>query len=162
MLRRALASSRYVVVIAVATTLFASIALLTYEAVVVVSYVFTAVADIVRQGSASSKAAKALAAGIIEMMDVFLIAIVAQIMCLGLYSLFIDDTVPMPQWLKVGDLEDLKSQLVSVVIVVLAVLFLREAVDRGAQLDLLELAASLSLMMAALTFFMATKKGKPP
>jgi uncharacterized membrane protein YqhA len=34
----------------------------------------------------------------------------------------------VPRWLKVRDLEDLKANLVSVVIAVLAVLFLRETV----------------------------------
>ena len=128
MLRRALTSSRYLILIAIVTTLLASLTLLIYQAVAVTSVFF----DILQQGPVSIKSAKPLAAGVIEMMDVFLIAIVAYIMSLGLYSLFIDDTLPLPlpRWLKIDDLEELKDHLVSVVIVVLAVLFLREAVER--------------------------------
>ena len=44
-----------------------------------------------------------------------------------------------------------------VVIAVLAVLFLREAVARAEEFDLLQLGASLALMIAALTFFLRLK-----
>lgn len=50
------------------------------------------------------------------------------IISLGLYSLFSDDTLPLPRWLEVHSLDDLKGNLVSLVIAVLAVLFLRAAI----------------------------------
>ena len=75
----------------------------------------------------------------------FLIAIVIYIMSLGLYALFIDDKLPLPRWLEIHDLEDLKNHLVSVVIAVLAVLFLREAVAWDGGRDLLKFGAALSL-----------------
>ena len=90
----------------------------------------------------------------LEAVDVFLISIVAFIISLGLYVLFIDESLRLPRWLKIHDLDDLKSHLVSIVIAVLAVLFLREAVARAGDLDLLKLAAALALMIAALTFFL--------
>ena len=155
MLRRLFASSRYIVFIAIVGTFVASLALLVYEAVVVGSVVV----DIIREGAISTKAAKALAVGLIEAVDVFLIAIVAYIISLGLYALFVDDTLPLPRWLEIHDLDDLKDHLVSVVIAVLAVLFLREAVARAGEADLLGLGAALALMIAALTFFLA-KKGQ--
>jgi hypothetical protein len=49
---------------------------------------------------------------------------------------------------------------VSVVIAVLAVLFLREAVAWDGSRHLLGLGAPVALVIAALTFFLA-KKGKP-
>jgi uncharacterized membrane protein YqhA len=63
----------------------------------------------------------------------------------------------VPRWLKVRDLEDLKANLVSVVIAVLAVLFLRETVVWEGDRDILELRAALALMIAALTFYLAKK-----
>jgi uncharacterized membrane protein YqhA len=155
-LRRVLVSSRYLVVIAIAGTLLASLALLLYEALVVAG----AVVAIVREGAVSPKAAKALAVGLIEAVDVFLIAIAAYITSLGLYALFVDDTLPLPRWLQVHDLEDLKKNLVSVVIAVLAVLFLREAVAWDGSRDLLAFGAALALIVASLTFFLA-RKGTP-
>jgi uncharacterized membrane protein YqhA len=155
MLRRALASSRYVIVIAVLGTFLASLALLLYELLVVV----VALADVVRSGTVSPTAAKTLAVGLIETVDVFLIAIAVYITSLGLYTLFVDDTLPLPGWLEIRDLEDLKSNLVSVVIAVLAVLFLREAVAWDGSRDLLAFGAALALIIAALSFFLARKGG---
>jgi uncharacterized membrane protein YqhA len=124
MLRRLLVSSRYAVLIAVFGTLVASLALIVYEATVAA----VAVVDAVRNYSASPNGAKKLAVGLIEVVDVFLIAIAIYITSLGLYVLFVDEGLPLPRWLEVRDLDDLKNNLVSVVIAVLAVLFLREAV----------------------------------
>jgi uncharacterized membrane protein YqhA len=105
-------------------------------------------------------AGKGLAVGLIEAIDVLLIAIVALIIGLGLYALFVDDTLPLPRWLEIHDLEDLKMHLVSIVIAVLAVLSLREAVERAGSLDLLQLAAARALMIAVLTSFLSTGRAR--
>ena len=125
MLQRALSFTRYVVFVAVLAALAASVALILYQAAVVAEVIF----DAVRQGGLFPKSGKALAVGLIEAMDVFLIAIVALVIGLGLHRLFDDETMPLPRWLKIDDLEDLKGYLVSIVIAVLAVLFLRQAVE---------------------------------
>ena len=150
MLQRALILSKYVVFFAVVAALAASVALILYEAAVVVSVIFNAV----RQGGFELTSGKALAVGLIEAIDVFLIAIVALVIGLGLQRLFVDETMPLPRWLKIDDLEDLKGNLVSIVIAVLAVLFLRQAVERAGDLDLLKLAAALALMIAVLALFL--------
>ena len=153
MLQRALSLSRYVVFAAVIAALAASIALILYEAAVVAEVIFYAV----KEGGFQLKSGRALAVGLIEAVDVFLIAIVALVIGLGLHRLFVDETLPLPRWLKIDDLEDLKGYLVSIVIAVLAVLFLRQAVKRAGDLDLLSLAAALAIMMAALVFFLAMR-----
>src|SRR5262249_3270753 len=94
---------------------------------------------------------------VIEAIDVFLIAIVAYIVGIGLYSLFIDGALPLPTWLAVRDLDDLKHHLMSIVIAVLAVLFLREAVARAGEFDLLRFAAALAILTAALTLFLSMR-----
>ena len=152
-LRRILASSRYLVVVAVLGTFVASLALLVYEAIVVVG----AVVGVIREGSVSPKAAKALAVGLIEAVDVFLIGIALYSTSLGMYALFVDSTLPLPRWLAVHDLDDLKNNLVSVVIAVLAVLFLREAVAWDGSRELLAFGAALALIIAALTLFLTKK-----
>jgi uncharacterized membrane protein YqhA len=154
MLRRILASSRFMVLLPVVATFIASFALLFYEAAVVGK----AVIDTAWQGAASPKNAKALAVGLIEAVDAFLIAIALYIISLGLYVLFVDDKLQLPKWLDIRNLDDLKNNLVSVVIVVLAVLFLREAIARQSGYDLLAYGAALAIVIAALTFFL-TKKG---
>jgi uncharacterized membrane protein YqhA len=152
-LRRALSSGRYVVLIAVVGTFLCSILLMTYETVVV----FSGLVDVLRDGTFSSKSAKVLAVGLIEAIDIYLISIVAYIISLGLYVLFVDETLPRPRWLTFNDLDDLKDNLLSVIIAVLAVLFLREAVARDTDRALLELSAALALIIAVLTFFLSKK-----
>jgi uncharacterized membrane protein YqhA len=113
---------------------------------------------IIGEGHISPQGAKVIAIGLIEAVDIFLIAIAVYIISLGLYALFIDDKLPLPRWLEVHDLEDLKANLVSIVIAVLAVLFLREAVAWDGERDLLKFGAVLGLVIAALTFFLFLKK----
>jgi uncharacterized membrane protein YqhA len=153
MLQRALGFARYVVFIAVIAALAASVALILYEATVVAEVIFNAV----KQGGFQLASGRALAVGLIEAIDVFLIAIVALVIGLGLHRLFVDETMPLPRWLKIDDLEDLKGYLVSIVIAVLAVLFLRQAVERAGDLDLLRLAGALALMIVALVLFLAMR-----
>jgi len=154
LMKRTLTSSRYVALIAVVGALVGSIALLIYEAFVIAD----ALVETVRSNSLSPKLAKVLAVGLIEALDIFLIAIVAQIISLGLYVLFIDDTLPLPSWLTIKDLDDLKSHLVSSVIAVLAVLFMREAVAWDGERDLLGFGVALALVIAVLTLYLAVKK----
>jgi uncharacterized membrane protein YqhA len=154
MLRHILASSRYIVFIAVIAALLASVALILYEAIVIAEVIFNAAT----QGGFLPQPSKALAVGLIEALDVFLIAIVALIIGLGLHALFVDDTLPLPRWLKIDNLEDLKRHLVSIIIAVLAVLFLREAVERAKDLDLLRLSIALAIMIAALVLFLSLRE----
>jgi uncharacterized membrane protein YqhA len=158
MLRRVLASSRYMMVIAVVVTLIGSLTLVIYEAVVVTA----AVVDVVREGSVSPGATKAFAVGLIEAVDVFLIAVAVYIISLGFYALFVDETLPLPRWLKINDLEELKGNLVSVVIAVLAVLFLREAVAWDGNRNLAGFGVALALVIAALTFFLTSHAARKP
>ena len=153
MLRRAVTLSRYVVFVAVIAALAASVALILYEAAVVAEVILNAI----KQGGFQLQSGKALAVGLIEAIDVFLIAIVALVIGLGLHRLFVDETTPLPRWLKIDDLEDLKGYLVSIVIAVLAVLFLRQAVEWAGDHDLLRLAAALALMIAALVLFLSMR-----
>jgi uncharacterized membrane protein YqhA len=150
MLRRALMSSRYIVYIAIFGTFIASLALMVYETLVVV----VAVVELVREGVVSPKTSKTLAVGLISAVDVFLIAIAVYMISLGLYSLFIDDTLPLPRWLEVHSLDDLKGNLISLVIAVLAVLFLREVVAWDGSQDLLAFGIPIALIIAVLTFYL--------
>jgi len=150
MLAKFFSSSRYVVIIAVIGSMFASLALLLYEIVVVIGLVV----DVVQAGTPTPTTAKKFAVGMIEAVDVFLIAIALYIIGLGFYALFIDDRLEMPAWLKFRNLEDLKANLISVIVAVLAVMFLRQAIATYATEPLLSFAASLALMIAVLTFFL--------
>jgi uncharacterized membrane protein YqhA len=151
MLPRVLASSRYMMVIIVIATYVGALALIIYDTIVLA----LAIVDVIRAGAATQASAKAFAVELIEAVDVFLIAIAVYIVSVGLYALFVDDSLPLPRWLEVHNLEDLKANLVSVIIAVLAVLFLREAVVWEPGRDLPAFGAALALVVAALAFFLA-------
>jgi uncharacterized membrane protein YqhA len=155
MLGRLIAMSRHTVIIAVVGSLLASLALLLYE----ISVVVTLIVDLVREGAVTPKSAKAFAVGMIEAVDVFLIAIALYIIGLGFYALFVDDTIRLPRWLKFRDLEDLKGNLISVIIAVLAVMFLRQAIASYADEPFLTFAAGVALMILVLTLFLARGAG---
>jgi uncharacterized membrane protein YqhA len=156
MLRRILSLSRHFVMLAVGGILAGSVALLIYEGLVVAF----AVIDTIDDGKISPKTAKVLAVGLIEAVDIFLIAIVAHMIGLGLFKLFVDPDLPLPAWLKIRDLDDLKGHLASSVIAVLSVLFMREAVGWDGQRDLLQLGAAVALIIAVLTIYLVAKKPK--
>jgi uncharacterized membrane protein YqhA len=160
MLQRVLAGSRYLIIIAVVGTLIAATALLIYGFVETVHVVTEAAS----KGDVSSKGAKSLALSFIELVDLFLLATVFYIVALGLYELFIDDQIAVPSWLEIHDLDDLKSKLIGVVIVVLGVLFLGQVVTWNGERDLLGFGAAIALVIGALTYFLSTrtKKDKPP
>jgi uncharacterized membrane protein YqhA len=78
---------------------------------------------------------------------------------LGLYELFINTDLKLPEWLQIRTFDDLKLKLVGVVIVVLAVLFLGQVVAWNGERDLLRFGAGIAVVIAALTYFLSTAKG---
>ncbi len=150
MLRQTLASTKYIILVVVLSIYAGSVALILYETAVVVSGIVTTIQD----ASVSPEGGRLLAVGLLAAIDVFLIAIVGYIISAGLFVLFIDSTLPLPAWLIVRNLEDLKNNLVSVIVAVLAVLFAKEAVARTSDLDLLGLGIAVALMIGALTLFL--------
>jgi uncharacterized membrane protein YqhA len=150
MLRQMLASTKYIILVVIFSIYAGSVALILYEAIVVGSVILATIQD----ASVSSEGGRLLAVGLLAAIDVFLIAIVGYIICAGLFVLFIDDTLPLPGWMLIRNLEDLKNNLISVIVAVLAVLFAKEAVARTGELDLLGLGIAVASMIGVLTLFL--------
>lgn len=89
----------------------------------------------------------------IELADIYLLAIVLYIMALGVFSLFVSDKIPLPSWLEIHDLDDLKEKLVSVVGVVLGVFFLGRVINGAAAMDTLFMGLGIAAIIIALAFF---------
>lgn len=151
-----LGRARYLVMIAVIGALAASACLMVYGFLQGVQLV----AGLIDYGAVSSKGAKAMALEFIEIIDLFLMGTVFYIVSVGLYSLFIDPSLPLPDWLKIRTLDDLKNKLVAVVIVVLAVVFLGKAVTGDS--DLMNAGVGIAAVIAALTWFISIKASKAP
>ncbi|HQR54779.1 MAG TPA: YqhA family protein [Burkholderiaceae bacterium] len=155
MLRPILNASRYLVIAAVVGSLMASLALFAYGLAETALVIVQAIA----KAEVSSKGAKALALEFIEIVDLFLLGTVLLMISLGLYELFINSDLKLPEWLQIRTFDDLKLKLVGVVIVVLAVLFLGHVVAWNGERDLLRLGAGIAAVIAALTYFLSTSKG---
>jgi uncharacterized membrane protein YqhA len=109
----------------------------------------------------SSENSKQLILSCIEVVDLFLLATVFYITALGLYELFIDDRIKVPIWLEIHTIDDLKSKLTSVIVVVLSVLFLSEVVRWNGGTNILPLGSGIALVIAALTYFLNSQVKKP-
>jgi uncharacterized membrane protein YqhA len=69
-----------------------------------------------------------IAMHLVEIMDVFLIAIALFMFSVGTYELFIGD-IELPEWLVIRNLHDLMVKLGSVIILVMVVTFLKHLVE---------------------------------
>ncbi len=153
---RLLSATRYIAFIPVVCIFLTATALLLFGAVSSVQTII----EVVAAGEFNSKVGKALLLKSIEHVDMFLLGTVLYVIAMGLYELFIDDTLVLPKWLEIHDLDDLKDKLIGVVIVVLGVLFLGHAITWDGQRDLLNPGAGVALVIAALAYFLSNKKAK--
>jgi uncharacterized membrane protein YqhA len=155
-IRNLLSSTRYLIIIAVAGTFIAALTLLVYGGISVVQQILATI----QYGAVSSRGAKTLALGFIENADLFLVATALYIMSLGLYELFIDNSVSLPDWLVINNLDDLKSKLIGVIVVVMAVVFLGHVVKWHGETEILYLGGAIGIVVAGLTYFTGQKKNK--
>ncbi len=142
--------TRFVVAIPV-LGLFASAVTLTVMAAV-------ETANVIGQAAVGELLKKDAVLEFIELADVFLLATVLYIMSLGLYELFIDDSAPLPDWLSITSLDDLKSKLVGVVAVVLAVSFLGSVIKGIDPQALAFQGVGIAAVVAAMAYFLGSGK----
>jgi uncharacterized membrane protein YqhA len=159
-MKRVLVSSRLFILVAVIGALLASILELVFAAMVEGRAVFQAFQNL----SVAGKDAKSLTIALIQTIDLFLLGAGFYLIAIGLYELFIDDSLELPDWLQVHDFDDLKAKLASIIVVVLSVAFLSQAVKWNGDGDLLGYGVAIAVVIAALTYFISVKgkKGKQP
>lgn len=150
--RRMISWSRFVVIVAVIGIFVAFVALMASFAVVTATKVVEALSGDLSQ--------KELVSVLVQEADTALLATVLYVLALGLYSLFVDDTIPLPSWLRIHTLTDLKELLASVVVVVLAVFFLGLALTWDGTRDLLVPGLSVAAVILALSVFLRVSKSE--
>lgn len=150
MLKKILENSRFVVFIAVLGSLIATLTLLFFGI-----YEIGETLIKIPKGLIDSKT---VVLKFIEIVDSFLLATVFLIIAIGLYELFIDSTLQLPDWLEINSLDDLKGKLVGVVVIVLGVIFLGNTAKWTGGTDILYLGGGVAAVIAALTYFLKMKK----
>ncbi len=135
---------KYLILVAVAVSFIASAVAFLWGAVKIVFIV---------SGLISSYGKDPLAAiSLIELMDTFLIATALLIFAIGMYELFIED-IELPSWLVIHNLHDLKSKLGSVIILVMAVTFLKHVVEWRDAMSTFYFGIGIAVVSASLIAF---------
>ncbi len=145
--------TRFIAIIPVLGLLLGSVALIVNASIESVMTVLTAVS-----GQLESKQ---MLVRFVEIADIYLLGIVLYIIALGIFELFVDDGIPLPQWLEFHNLEDLKEKLVGVVVVVLGVFFLGKVIDAKDGLFVLEVGIAIAAVSFSLGYFVKTALKHP-
>jgi uncharacterized membrane protein YqhA len=149
-LRNILAGSRYLIIISVLGTLVGSIIVLGYGAVTVVGVL---IQIFVVRNIFTTEEIKIVAVASVELIDLFLLSTILYITSLGLYRLFIDPKLPLPNWLEIGDLNDLKERILGVILVLLAISFLGYVVDwHFGDYSIVALGVAVGLVLFAIAY----------
>ena len=119
-MKKIIEKSKNLFLIAVASTLIASVIAFLWGLINTLTVVVNLVLSYGKDPFAAIE--------LIELMDIFLIATVLFIFSLGMYELFID-SVNLPEWLIIRNLHDLKVKLSSVIILVMGITFLKHLVE---------------------------------
>jgi len=99
---------------------------------------------------------------VLTAVDAILLGTVLLVIGYGLYELFIDTDIDVPDWLKVNDLDDLKSKLIGVVVAIIAVVFVGVFVDSNRASDVVAYGLGAGALVAGLGIFaFATRKSGP-
>jgi uncharacterized membrane protein YqhA len=146
MIGRMVASSRFFVLLATVSLFLAFMAVMVSTIIVTVTTILHAIGGDGTQNEMIGK--------LIKQADYALLATVLYVLALGLYSLFVDDRVPMPLWLRIHDLGQLKELLAGVVVVAIAVIFLGQALTWDGTSDLLAPGIASAAVIAALALFL--------
>jgi uncharacterized membrane protein YqhA len=141
--------SRFSIGIAIAGISLSALTLMIFGFAVVVREVWNAFME----EEINVETAKHLMIIFIEMTDLFLLAMVLQVVTVGMYQLFINPNVSIPHWMRVNSLSDLKSQLLNVVVVLLAVTFMATAVSWTSDRAIFFFGAAIGIVIVALAFY---------
>jgi uncharacterized membrane protein YqhA len=162
-------NSRFVVLAAVVGSLLAGMAIF-YMATVDVVYLLKHIvhyADAEMTGEARKALHDSTISHIVEVVDGYLLATVMLIFSLGLYELFVSDidqahgSRASSKILVINSLDDLKSRLAKVILMIMIVTLFEEALNMklSTPVDLLSLGGAIALIAVALYFSHAAEQG---
>lgn len=90
---------------------------------------------------------------VLTAVDAILLGTVLLVIGYGLYELFIDSEIEVPLWLRVEDLDDLKSKLIGVVVAIIAVVFVGVFVDSNRAGDVISYGVGAGALVVGLAIF---------
>ena len=150
-MKRILGLTRYVVFVPAIASIIGAVLLMAQGSLEILQVVFNALT--------SEFGLKETIVEVLTAVDAILLGTVLLVIGYGLYELFIDTEIEVPLWLRVEDLDELKSKLIGVVVAILAVVFVGVFVDSNRSDDVISYGVGAGALVVGLAIFaFATKK----
>jgi uncharacterized membrane protein YqhA len=151
-MRRLLEVARYAVVIPSAASVIGAIVLMILGSIEIVR---SALDVVLKQVPL-----KETVVAILTSVDAILLGTVLLVIGYGLYELFVDTNLEVPDWLEITTLDDLKAKLIGVVVAIIAVIFVGVLVDAKSSDEVFYYGIGAGAVVVALAAFTFTSKKK--
>jgi uncharacterized membrane protein YqhA len=150
-MRKILGLTRYAVVVPAISAIIGALLLMAMGSIEIIMVVIDAVLN--------NAYLKDTIVDVLTAVDAILLGTVLLVIGYGLYELFVDTRIEVPQWLQVRNLDDLKSKLIGVVVAIIAVVFVGVLVDANRAADVFSYGIGAGALVAGLALFAyATRK----
>jgi len=150
-MRQLLGLTRYAVIVPAIASIIGALLLMAQGSIEMVTVVYESVT--------TDTYLKNTIVDVLTAVDAILLGTVLLVIGYGLYELFVDTELTVPDWLQVRDLDDLKSKLIGVVVAIIAVVFVGVFVDANRADEVLSYGLGAGALVAGLAIFtLATRK----
>lgn len=152
-MKKVLGLTRYAVFVPALASIVGALLLMVQGSIEIVQVAIAAVTDPTN--------IKITIVDVLTAVDAILLGTVLLVIGYGLYELFIDTDIEVPLWLRVEDLDDLKSKLIGVVVAIIAVVFVGVFVDSDRAGDVISYGVGAGALVVGLAIFAyATRKAE--
>lgn len=150
-MKKLLGLIRYVVIVPALASIVGAILLMGQGSLEMILTVFQTISE--------SSPLKDSIVAVLTAIDAILLGTVLLVIGYGLYELFIDTDIQVPAWLRVDNLDDLKSKLIGVVVAIISVVFVGVFVDSNRATDVVSYGLGAGALVVGLAVFaFATRK----
>ena len=150
-MKKLLGLIRYVVIVPALASIVGAILLMGQGSLEMILTVFQTISE--------SSSLKDSIVAVLTAIDAILLGTVLLVIGYGLYELFIDTDIQVPAWLRVDNLDDLKSKLIGVVVAIISVVFVGVFVDSNRATDVVSYGLGAGALVVGLAVFaFATRK----
>ena len=149
-MRRLIEVSRFVVIVPALAAIVGAIVLMILGSVEILR---AALGVVVEQVPLKETIVDVLAS-----IDAILLGTVLLVIGYGLYELFVDTNLDVPDWLEINNLDDLKAKLIGVIVAIIAVIFVGELVDADSANDVMYYGIGSGAVVIALAAFSLNSK----
>ena len=150
-MKRILGWARFAVVVPAIASIIGALLLMAQGSISILTIVAQAITD--------GSSLKESIVDVLTAIDAILLGTVLLVIGYGLYELFIDADIAVPHWLRVNNLDDLKSKLIGVVVAIIAVVFVGVFVDSNRSSDVISYGVGAGALVAGLAICaFATRK----